>query len=43
MDLAAFDHPVWHTAAGTVLAYGIVLLVMTLVLFLFPYALFTLL
>ncbi len=43
MDLAAFDHPTWYTAAGTVLAYGLVLLVMTVLLFLIPYSLFTLL
>lgn len=42
MDLAAFDHPVWRAVAGTLLGYGIVLLAMTLLLFLIPYAIFAL-
>lgn len=42
MDFPTFDHPVWRTVGGTLLGYGIVLLVMTLVLFLLPYAVFAL-
>ena len=35
-----FDHPAWLTALGTFVAYGVILLVMTLLLFLLPYAMF---
>jgi len=40
-SLAEFDHPSWKTALGTFAGYGAILLVMTLVLFLIPYAIFT--
>jgi len=39
-SLADFDHPSWTTALGTLAGYGAILLVMTLVLFLVPYAIF---
>jgi hypothetical protein len=42
MDSTAFDHPVWRAAGGTLLGYGVVLLMMTLLLFLVPYAIFAL-
>ncbi|WP_254838173.1 hypothetical protein [Natronomonas marina] len=38
-----YDHPAWFTAAGTFLAYGLVLAVMTLLLFGLPWLIFTLL
>lgn len=37
------DHPSWFTAAGTVAAYGLILVAMTLVLFGLPYLVFSLL
>ena len=37
------DHPSWLTAAGTFVAYGLILGVMTLVLFGLPYLIFSLL
>ncbi|WP_281272986.1 hypothetical protein [Halalkalicoccus subterraneus] len=40
MDLARFTHPAFRTAAGTLAGYGLLLLVMTLLLFLVPYAIF---
>lgn len=43
MALGEYDHPAWLTAAGTAVAYGVVLLVMFAALFLVPYAIFTLL
>lgn len=42
MDLAALDHPIWRAVAATALAYGLLLAVMTVVLFLLPYAIFAL-
>lgn len=38
-----YDHPAWFTAVGTFLAYGVVLVAMTLVLFGVPWLLFKLL
>ena len=35
-----FDHPTWLTAAATAVGYGLILLVLFVVLFLVPYALF---
>lgn len=35
-----FNHPAWLTAVGTFVAYGVILLAMTLVLFAIPYAVF---
>lgn len=43
MALPEYGHPAWLTAAGTAVAYGVILLVTFTVLFLVPYALFTLL
>lgn len=40
MDRARFDHPAFRAAAGTLAGYGLLLLVMTVVLFLIPYAVF---
>lgn len=40
MDLSQFDHPAFRTAAGTLAGYGVILLVMTVLLFLIPYAIF---
>lgn len=41
MDLTRFDYPAFRTAAGTVAGYGLLLLVMTVLLFLVPYAIFS--
>ena len=45
MDVAnlkeEYDHPAWLTAAGTFVAYGLILGVMTLVLFGLPYLVFS--
>ncbi|WP_335999574.1 hypothetical protein [Halorientalis halophila] len=38
-----FDHPSWFTVGGTIAGYGIILLVMTLLLFLVPFLIFYLL
>ena len=38
-----YDHPAWLTAAGTFVAYGLILGVMTVLLFAIPYAVFLLL
>lgn len=40
MDPARFTHPAFRTAAGTLAGYGLLLIVMTLLLFLVPYAIF---
>jgi len=43
MDLpGGFDHPAFLTAVGTAFSYGLVLLVMTILLFGVPYLLFSL-
>jgi hypothetical protein len=42
MDRATFDHPVWRSVAATALGYVVLLLVMTVLLFLVPYAIFAL-
>lgn len=34
------DHPSWRTAVGTLVAYGAILVVMFLALFVVPYLLF---
>jgi len=36
------QHPAWQTALGTVVGYGLILLVMTVLLFGLPYLAFTL-
>ncbi|EMA47675.1 hypothetical protein C448_04534 [Halococcus morrhuae DSM 1307] len=41
--LSKYDHPAWLTIASTVVGYGVILIAMTVVLFLVPYLLFTLL
>ncbi len=38
--LARFAEPAWVTAVGTAVAYGLVLLVMFLVLFVLPFLVF---
>ncbi|GAA0273076.1 hypothetical protein [Halobacterium noricense] len=38
--LSDFDHPSWVTALSTFASYGLVLLAMTILLFLVPYAVF---
>ena len=40
MDLAAFDHPSFLTAASTVASYLLILTLMTVVLFALPYLAF---
>lgn len=37
-----FDHAAWRAGVGTLAGYGIILVVMTAVLFLVPYVVFTL-
>jgi len=37
-----FDHPALRTAIGTVVSYGLILVVMTLLLFVLPFLLFSL-
>ncbi|MCG1002568.1 MULTISPECIES: hypothetical protein [Halobacterium] len=39
--LSDFDHPSWVTALATFASYGLVLLAVTVLLFVVPYALFT--
>ena len=41
--LQRFEGDAWMAALGTALGYGIILLVMVVVLFLIPYAVYTLL
>lgn len=41
--LQRFEDEAWIAAFGTAIGYGIILLVMVIVLFLIPYAVFTLL
>lgn len=36
-----FDHPAWLTAASTVVAYGLVLLLLFVLLFVLPFLVFT--
>jgi hypothetical protein len=36
----SFDHDAWQTAIGTVLAYGLILVAMFLLLFVFPFVVF---
>jgi hypothetical protein len=38
-----FDHPAWLTGVGTLVAYGLILVVLFVALFVVPYLLFTLL
>lgn len=38
--LGEFDHPAWLAAIGTFVGYGVILVVMTIVLFLIPYLIF---
>jgi len=42
-DIGARDHPSWWTVLSTAASYGVVLAVMTVLLFGVPYALFYLL
>lgn len=42
MDIGPTDSKAWLTAAGTLVSYGLILLGMFLLLFLVPYAIFTL-
>lgn len=37
-----FDHPALRTAIGTIFSYGLILVVMTLLLFVVPFLLFSL-
>lgn len=39
--LDRFDHPAWLTAGGTLVGYAIIVSVMTVLLFLVPYLIFT--
>ena len=38
-----FDHPSWFTIGGTVAGYGLILLVMTVLLFVVPFLIFSVL
>ncbi|WP_282102516.1 hypothetical protein [Halovivax limisalsi] len=35
-----FDHPAWLAGLGTVVGYGLILALLTVLLFLVPYAIF---
>jgi hypothetical protein len=35
--LETFDHPAWVTAGATLISYGLILLVLSVLLFLIPY------
>jgi hypothetical protein len=39
--LAQFDHPAWFTAVGTLVGYGLVLLVLFVIMFVVPMLIFT--
>ncbi|MFP9190819.1 hypothetical protein [Natronosalvus vescus] len=41
LDLSSFDHPSWKTAAGTGVGYLLILALMTAVLFVLPWLVFT--
>ncbi len=41
VPLAEFDHPAWFTAVATALGYGVILAVLTLLLFAIPLVIFT--
>jgi hypothetical protein len=43
MDLEAYRHPTWPTAAATFVAYGVLLLAMFALLFVVPTVLFVVL
>lgn len=38
LSLGQFDHPAWLTAIGTAVGWGLLLAVVTVILFLVPYA-----
>ncbi|MDZ7747400.1 MAG: hypothetical protein U5K28_13220 [Halobacteriales archaeon] len=40
LDISAYDHPSWRAILSTAASYGVVLAVMTVLLFGIPYALF---
>lgn len=40
VNLSEFDHPAWRTAAGTVVGYLLILAVLTVALFVVPWAIF---
>lgn len=39
--MVEFDHPIWRVLAGTAGAYLVLLTIMTVLLFLVPYLIFT--
>ncbi|MFB6140577.1 MAG: hypothetical protein ABEJ26_09110 [Halosimplex sp.] len=39
--LDRFDHPVWVTAAGTLVGYGLILVVVFVLLFVLPFLVYT--
>ena len=41
VGMVAFDHPIWRAVAGTAGAYLVLLAIMTVLLFLVPYLIFT--
>lgn len=41
IDIDQFDHPAWLTALGTGIGYGLMLALLTVVLFGLPYLLFS--
>jgi hypothetical protein len=40
LPIERFDHPVWVTSLATAIGYGIILTVMTVLLFAIPYLVF---
>ena len=43
VDLNEFNHPAWKAAVGTVVGYGLILVVLTLAMFVLPWLVFTML
>lgn len=41
IPIERFDHPAWVAGIATAIGYGIILAVMTVVLFVIPYLVFT--
>ncbi|WP_186336605.1 hypothetical protein [Natrarchaeobaculum sulfurireducens] len=40
VDLNEFTHPAWKAAVGTVVGYGLILVVLTLAMFALPWLIF---
>ncbi|WP_186336487.1 hypothetical protein [Natrarchaeobaculum aegyptiacum] len=40
VDINQFSHPAWKAAVGTLVGYGLILVVLTLALFIVPWLIF---